>query len=212
MFVMRLTNALLLALITAGVAVVAFIGGLNGQALLAPRQLRAGSSITPSVAGEPFRPNLGTPLPLGEYHLSGEQAANITNVWRFYQAYNEHRLDDVLGLLSDDPILSDCDYSNHTAIRLEGQAEVANYLRARFADGDRWQVEFFQDDPNGVPGQIVIIPMERSNGALKTMGSPNGTKTEFAVEFAVNLDPNHRLAFVDWATGGPDVAKHLCTP
>jgi hypothetical protein len=203
---------MLLALITAVVAVVAFIAGLNGQALIAPRTAGAGSSAAPTGGSELIRPGLGTLLPVGEYHLSGEQAANLANVWSFYQAYNGQRLDAALGLLSDNPTLADCDYSNHTAIRFEGRSNVVDYLRARFADGDRWQVEFYQDDPNGVPGQIVIIPIERSSGTLKSLGSSNGTKTKFSVEFAVDLDTNHRLTFVDWATGGPDVAKHLCIP
>jgi hypothetical protein len=207
----RTSAAISLMIAIAVVAIGAFAVGV-GTGRSATNAIRDSRLDQPTASDAPVSRLIASPLPIGEYHLSEDQALDLASVVAFYRAYDAGDMASSMDLLSSAPRLADCDYRTGEAKTFVGRSAVQSYLIKKFADRDRWRVEFFQDDQNPVPGQVVIIPIERTSQELAELGVPKGTKTKFPVELAIDLDADHHLLFVDWATGGPGVAKHLCQP
>jgi hypothetical protein len=154
-----------------------------------------------------------SPLPLGAYHLTEIEASQLAQVSRFYVAYNAGRLATVMALLLARPILFDCDYATHTIVTLDGRGAIEAYLRSRFAEHDRWTVEFYQDYSTD-ERQVVVMPLQRANDTLLRLGAPGGVKRSFPVLLSLyfDLDRTH-LDAISWrSVMGPQTVTQLCSP
>ena len=78
-----------------------------------------------------------------------------------------------MAILSAQPRLIDCDYTTHRLVAIAGRTSIAAYLQARFAEGDRWTVEFLPGHPEDRL-VIVVLPLARRNAALRRLGDPGG--------------------------------------
>ena len=62
--------------------------------------------------------------------LTGEQALEISVLVDFIQAYNSGLLEEALVMLSEDVVVSDCDYPEVQAVEFLGKVEAEEWLRA----------------------------------------------------------------------------------
>ena len=205
------------------VALVAFAVGLQVN----PTQTLPAPSARPSVIALPSTPLAtvapvdtsvvpSTQLPVGIYHLTQPVANEIAIASRFYAAYNAGQLTTVMALLSSSPQFLDCNYATDRALTITGRSAVETYLRTRFAEHDRWTVEFYQENPDN-RNEVVVLPLERSNDTLRRLGAPGGVKNTFPEDFALFFNADGTaLDTIAWNTmpgsvGGGSVGD-LCSP
>ena len=174
-----------------------------------PATTPATTPATPAPTGTSVVPS--SPLPAGMYHLTQVEANEIAIATRFYAAYNAGQLALVMSLLSAQPRLVDCDYATHTMVTIDGRSAIETYLRARFAEHDRWVVEYYQENPANT-GQVVVLPLQRSSDTLLRLGAPGGVKRAFPEVFylAFGADRSH-LDVIAWNTMSGSVGP-LCGP
>jgi hypothetical protein len=154
-----------------------------------------------------------TPLAVGIYHVTEADVSQLAEAARFYAAYNAGDLATTMSFFTSYSVLSDCDYVAHTVVTVEGRPAIEPYLRARFAEHDRWTVEFYQVHPAD-PFQVVVVPLERANDTIRRLGAATGVKKSFPILLSLefNMDRTH-LDGVQWGTVmGPTIAQELCTP
>lgn len=164
----------------------------------------------PTLTATPVAPP--SPLPVGVYHLTQSEANEIAIAARFYTAYNAGQLATVMSLLSAAPRLSDCDYATHAEVTLTGRTAIETYLSARFAEHDRWTVEFDQENPATLPATVVVLPLQRSNDTLRRLGAPGGAKRSFPEDFYLTFNPDGtHLDIIAWNTMPASVGT-LCSP
>ncbi len=204
--------------VAAVVALVAFLAGLQlspTREVVVPAPSPSAPASSPPAAPATPAPAAGLataapPLPLGVYHLTQPEANEIAVAVRFYAAYNAGQLATVMALLSAQPHLFDCDYTTQAAMILTGRSVIETYLRARFAEHDRWTVEFYQANPAN-NREVVVLPLQRSNDTLRRLGAPGGAKRSFPEDFYLAFNPDRvHLDAIAWYTmsgsGG------LCSP
>jgi hypothetical protein len=208
------------AALVVAVALVAFVAGLQVSptrvvTVTAPAPSGSPTSALASEQGA-FAPTatpvaLPSPLPVGVYHVTQAEAAGIALAARFYAAYNAGQLATVMALLSAQPVLVDCDYVTGRLVSYAGRSAIEAGLRTRFAEHDRWTVEFYQENPGG-NGQIVVIPIERSSDTLRHLGAPGGAKQSFPEDFYLGFSPDHaHFDVIAWNTMPASVGA-LCSP
>ena len=101
--------------------------------------------------------------------------------------------------------------STRRLVSYNGRSAIEADLRARFGEHDHWTVEFYQENPGG-GGQIVVIPIERSNDTLRRLGVPGGAKRSFPEDFYLGLNPDHaHFDVIAWNTMPASVIA-LCSP
>ena len=213
-----------IAVVVVVVAVAAFMAGLqvSPSRVTGPAPLPSGAApsvvpattpltipVTPAPTSTPVVPH--SPLPAGLYHLTQVEATEIAIASRFYAAYNAGQLTPVMSLLSAHPRLMDCDYATHAMVTVDGRSAIETYLRARFAEHDRWTVEFYQENPENT-GQVVVLPLQRQNDTLLGLGAPGGVKRSFPEVFylAFGADRTY-LDVIAWNTMSGSVGP-LCGP
>ena len=103
------------------------VDGLRGQVVISVAYDNTVRVIASAVAAR------HTPIAAG---ATMERTRAV--VQAFVDAYNNHDVSGVLALLTDPLQYADCDATHHTRQVLRGKAEVALWLRARFAERDRW--------------------------------------------------------------------------
>jgi len=199
------------------VALIAFIAGLQvhpvAQVAPAPVPSRVSSPPAPSATPVPTG-TLVAPsslLPLGVYHVTPAEATEIGLAAQFYAAYNAGQLTTVMAILSTEPHLWDCNYVTRAEVRLSGRSVIEAYLKARFAEHDRWTVEFYQEDP-AASREVVVLALRRSNDTLRRLGAPGGAKTSFPEDFYLTFNPDRaHLDAIAWNTMPASVGT-LCSP
>jgi len=151
------------------------------------------------------------PVPLGIYHLNQRVANEIAIASRFYAAYNAGQLATVMSLLSAQPQLVDCDYVTRSTVTIDGRSAIETYLRARFAEHDRWIVEFYNEDPAN-DRVVAVVPLLRESDLLLRLGASGGMKRSFPVDFYLAFSPDGlHIELVAWSTMPGDVTT-LCSP
>lgn len=98
--------------------------------------------------------------------MSPERARAIAEA--FIAAYNAGDLEGILALLAGDVGIADCDYREGTRAFVVGKEAVAAWLRDRFADHDRFEVERMSVNPEDFTTGIVY--RRRTNDALRAKG------------------------------------------
>jgi len=170
----------------------------------------ATTSLAPQGSPSPTATEFieSTPLPLGIYHVTPEEAAHLGAVKAFYDAYNAGSLEPALALLSATARILDCDYAHRTQATYSGRDGLTASLRARFADHDLWKVEFYQEAPENV-NSIVIFPLERRNDTLRRLGAPDGVKKSFPLLFVLTVGANGLMDYIQWGStmGDASVAE-----
>jgi hypothetical protein len=91
-------------------------------------------------------------------------------IQRFVAAYNKHDRAAVLSLVTANVRYLDCDYSDRQAHDLRGKRALTGWLRARFAEHDRFQVTSilaggWSDD--AVDPRVFGIMGTRTNDAIR---------------------------------------------
>lgn len=179
------------------------------QALPSPTAVPT-ASLGPQGSPSPTATELieSTPVPLGVYHVTPEEAAHLGAAKAFYDAYNAGSLDPALALLSASGRILDCAYASRTQATYSGRDGLTAYLRARFADHDYWKVEFYQEVPENI-NTVVIFPLERRNDTLRRLGAPDGVKTSFPLRFALTVAANGQVDYIQWGSteSGASVAE-----
>lgn len=209
------------AILVLFVALAAFVAGLLMSPIRDVSPVPSASIIASpyafvpaTMAPTPASVTWFSPLPLGVYHVTQAQASHIAIAIGFYDAYNAGALDTAMSIFSAEPRLVDCDYGARATVTLTGRRPIASYLQARFADHDRWTVEFYQENPANVD-QVVVWPIERENDTLRQLGAPSGIKRTFSMLLALrfNREATH-LEYIQWGapTGGSSSAAELCSP
>ncbi len=173
------------------------------------------ASLEPTSNPTPAGVFPASPLPVGVYHLTQAQANAVAQVARFYSAYNAGQLSAITSRLSDRPRLVDCDYTTRKTVTLVGRTTVLDYLRARFAQRDRWTVEFDKENSEN-PNTVVVLPVERVSDELRSLGASGGVKRDFAgLDFYLVLESGDlRVSEIQWGTDGVGIGAEarLCQP
>jgi limonene-1,2-epoxide hydrolase len=110
--------------------------------------------------------------------LDAQQAEAVRTVIEFIQAYDRADLEAVIALMQDDVAYSDCDYANHTYIAVKGKTAVRDWLRARFADHDRWEL----GDVTLNNAVLAVALSNRSSDSLQAVGFSSGIKPRGAAK------------------------------
>lgn len=125
----------------------------------AATSLTAPTRATPSPI--PVR-TAATPAPT----MSAERARAMAEA--YLAAYNAGDLDAALALLAEDVTIADCDYASGTRVSLSGKAEVVRWLRQRFADHDRFEVQRMSVNPQDFTTGILY--RQRTTDSLRAQG------------------------------------------
>jgi hypothetical protein len=172
----------------------------------APTTTSAAPSPTPtSESGDLTIPN-------GAYHVTLTVAYEIGAVADFYDAFNSYDIAKSMALLSDNPVVEDCDYRTESLVSIKGRSAVESYLQQRATDHDRWTVELYQERSSD-PRQVVIVPRVRRNDTLAELGAPDRRKTKFATNLWIEFARDERhIDTIEWGSVmGPTIVKELCS-
>ncbi len=92
----------------------------------------------------------------------------------FIDAYNQHNLTGVLALFPDHFVYGDCDYAHHILHGIKSKAELATWLRARFADHDYFeQARVVMSGPQDFPPNdphVAEVQNLRTSDTLRSLG------------------------------------------
>ena len=172
------------------------------------------SPTTTSAAPAPTPTSQSSSLtiPNGSYHVTLTVAYEIGAVADFYEAFNSHDIAKSMALLSDNPVVEDCDYRTESLVSIKGRGAVESYLQQRATDHDRWSVELYQERPPD-PRQVVIVPRVRENDTLAELGALDRRKTKFGVLLSIQFARDERhIDTIEWASVmGPTIVKELCS-
>lgn len=141
------------------------------------------------------------------FSLSAGQVRAVATITAFLDAYNAGRIDDLLALLAEGSILSDCDYRAGMAINLQGKAEVAAWLRERIADRDQLIVAAMQNenpDQRVTGAHIVGVTFaRRTSDTLRALGNPDGIAPRLSAKVSLTADDAKITRFANGPYGGP---------
>lgn len=148
--------------------------------------------------------------------LSLSQAQNVTTLTELIRAYNAGHLDDVLALLDEKVVWSDCDYQNIKVVNLVGKGKVAEWLKERFVDHDFLEIGTIQtatmeiQDRDPVTKDAVGVDYQyRTSDTLKNLGFPKGIKPQLASKVIFTATHDHVLRFANGPYGG---SVEACRP
>ena len=98
---------------------------------------------------------------------------------------------------------------NELGRRLRADLGSGVYLRVRFAEHDHWTVAFYKENPDNTQ-LVAVVPISRSNDALRRLGAAGGVKRSFPVDFYVVFNPdNIHIDQIAWSTM-PESVTQLC--
>lgn len=140
------------------------------------------------------------------------QARGVATVLAFFSAYNEGRVDEALRLLTDDVLLTDCDYRAGRSIRADGKDQAAALIRAKVADHDAFVLgEFGFNPPEDVVGRMFAIDISyarRTSDTLRSLGFPDGIVSRLAAKAILTKDGDRLRALANGSDGPP----YVCQP
>jgi len=141
------------------------------------------------------------------FSVDRNQAAQVGVIVEFVRAWDTRHLGKALALLASAASFSDCDYRTHRAVVLSGKAQIAAWLRKRFADRDVLTIgRIFNESPD--QDRVAGVDWQRRTSVL----FPAGTvpKATAKVIFARN---GRILAFANGPGGAPvDQQARICSP
>jgi hypothetical protein len=156
------------------------------------------------LGGGDERAASSVPLRTGTYSLSARQARGVATVVNFLDAYNSQRHREALALLSRNVGVSDCDYRQERSVEFTGKAEVAAWLRSRFADRDRFVVRrIVNENPEQPTGVLAVEYARRTSKSLVALGFRRGIEPQLATKVGFTSGEPPRIStFANGAVGG----------
>jgi hypothetical protein len=139
-------------------------------------------------------------------------APRVALAEQFIDAFNRGDSAALLGLLVDDPSVSDCDYTAAADVEFRGRDQVSQWIAARIADHDHLTVERIENgNPDPSSAAIGVTFNRRSSDSLRALGFLTGIhpKSSAKIRFAGTGNGLRIEAFANGPGGGP--AK-LCAP
>jgi hypothetical protein len=156
------------------------------------------SPPTPSPT-KPAPPNTG-PVSTGPgFHVDVGQAAAVSVLLDFLNAYNAGDLDTALQDLGPDPSYSDCDYSSQQVVEAHGLAQVTEELKRRFNDHSQIVWSQIGTDNPGADALSVTVTRVKSD-TLTRLGFRDGVAPSLAA--LVTFTADHRIAGFGLASVG----------
>jgi hypothetical protein len=168
-----------------------------------------------SPAAEAASPQTTSPLvsPVGDvFSVSGVQAIQVDLIVRFVTAFNAADLDTALGLMTDDPGMSDCDFERHVVVDMQGKARIRAWLRQRFADHDRMVIgRIFNMNPDS-DRAVGVEFANRVSDTIVRLGAVGGVIPGVVAKVVFDA-AGHRIAKIANGPFGADpaVVAQLCS-
>ena len=143
--------------------------------------------------------------------LTGEQALEISVLVDFIQAYNNGLLEEALVMLSEDVVVSDCDYPEVQAVEFLGKVEAEEWLRKRLEDQDRLVVSRISNENPDQSGRhtTAVGYARRSSETLDRLGFAEGIEPALASKVVFSAEPVRIQRFANGPIGGD---RALCLP
>ena len=159
------------------------------------------------TAGSASSPPRPAPFSVTRY-----QAAEVSVVVRFLDAFNARQLQVALGVFQPSANVGDCDYRNVRAVNVHGRREIARWLRQRFADHDRLIASrIVNENPAQPEGVVLVEYARRTSDTLRALGFPNGIEPQGATKVVfTRAIPPRMLVFGNGPGAGPP--EPLCRP
>jgi len=135
------------------------------------------------------------------FALSAGEASNVATAVQFIHAFNAKKLSAAMSLLTMNAVVSDCDYRGVRAVQFSGRAQIARWLRQRFADHDQLVVESAENANPDSDAALGITWSRRKSDTLRGLGFPSGIVPKFDAK--VVFSPAHRIdRFANGPVGG----------
>lgn len=178
----RTAHVLVMALV---LSLVACTSASNTDALRAPPSPSAPSAI----AAERSRPKLSP-------QMTAVQARAADVILAFFDAYNAGNVSAAVNLVTDDILLSDCDWARRSMVTASSKEDVAVWLRGRIADHDRFVVtELDFGQPREIGPFAVAVGFERTSDTLRSLGFRSGIQPRVGIKVVVTKDGDRLMAF-----------------
>lgn len=108
--------------------------------------------------------------------LTASRAQMIRTLVALIDAYNHAVLEDVLPLVTDNVVWTDCDYASASAVSIRGKLDLSKFLKGRFADHDQIEIGTIwnlNDDP-ATNAAIGLSISKRTSDTLTRLGFREG--------------------------------------
>jgi hypothetical protein len=177
-------------------------------------------TVTQHQSVEPPATEVASPQPTSPlvspggdvFSVSGVQAIQVALIVRFVTAFNAADLDTALGLMTDDPEMSDCDFERHEVVDMQGKARIRAWLGQRFADHDRMVIGgIFNVNPDS-DRAVGVEFSNRVSDTIVRLGAVGGVIPGVVAKVVFDAD-GHRIAtFANGPFGAdPAVVARLCS-
>lgn len=146
--------------------------------------------------------------------IHGASPVVVATMQGFFAAYNAGQLDRALSYFTDDAGVSDCDYAAGDWVNMQGKADVADWIRGRIADHDRFTVAgFFNENPGAGLEVVGVTYARRTSDTLRTLGKPGGITPESGTKVILTPDGKRIRAFANGPYGASrEVIARECRP
>jgi hypothetical protein len=132
--------------------------------------------------------------------LTAEETTAVATIVGFVTAFNGGHVSQALGLVVDEIVISDCDYSSGDSIFRSGRSEVETWLIARARDHDQIELgDVTLGDHSAGPFALAVSIANRTSDSIRAGGHSTGIVPGLAVK-AIVLSDGTRL--MGW-NGGP---------
>jgi hypothetical protein len=180
---------------------------------------------SPRVSPEPSfaRPDTVTPSPAPHvtstpagsteaFTVSGSEAAAIATVTRFIEALNAANARSAADLLTNDVLVSDCDFAKGTVVEFDGKSESMGWLAERIADHERLEIGTIFNENARFEPVVGVNFSTRSNDTLARLGVRAGMP--FGTSKVVLADDMRQIRTLAFGPGGadPGVVQAVCSP
>ena len=143
------------------------------------------------------------------FDLNGQQAQEVASLVNLLQAYNEGEIDNVLVLLDEGVVWSDCDYQTGKAVEFTGKPNVAEWIQQRLSDQDQFEIGHIAND-NPLNANVVGVSyIKRQSLTLANLGFAAGIQPQLATKVIFTSDHARILAFANGPIGGSPGACQL---
>jgi hypothetical protein len=160
-------------------------------------------------AGAPASPSAAS---LGVFSVSGAEATQVDLVVRFVTAFNAGDPDTALGLMVDDPGMSDCDFERHDVVDLQGKLQIRAWLRTRSADHDRMVIgRIFNMNPDS-DRAVGVEFSRRVSDTIVRLGAVGGVIPGLVAKVVFDAEGLRIATFANGPFGAdPGVVARLCS-